>query len=220
MMKVVDAHKSIATYETIVHGKEAHSSDPRLGASAIEAACELVAELTRFQATLEADGDASGLFDVGFSTVHVGMIEGGNARNILAKRCAFAWEFRGLPGIDQGLAIRHLEDYAERVVLPRLTRHAKGARIETHRDIEVPALTAEPGSPAETLVKKLARANATTTVSFATEAGQFQKAGIPTIVCGPGSIEQAHQPDEYIELSQIDAGLDFMRRLADELSER
>ncbi len=218
MMKVVDAHKSIATYQTIVHGKEAHSSDPRAGASAVEAACDLVAELTRFQTKLGADGDPSGLFDVGFSTVHVGMIEGGNARNILAKRCAFAWEFRGLPGVDQRLAIRHFEDYAARVVLPKLTRFAADARIETHRDIEVPALTAAPGSPAETLVKKLARSNDTTTVSFATEAGQFQKAAIPTVVCGPGSIEQAHQPDEYIEISQIDAGMAFMRRLIEELS--
>ena len=218
MMKVVDAHKSIATYQTIVHGKEAHSSDPRAGASAIEAACALVAELTRFQATLEAAGDPSGLFDVGYSTVHVGMIEGGNARNILAKRCAFDWEFRGLPGIDQTLAIRHLDDFAARSVLPKMRRFAKDAFIETHRDIEVPSLTAEPGSPAETLVKKLARTNASTTVSFATEAGQFQQAAIPTIVCGPGSIEQAHQPDEYIERSQIEAGMEFMRRLAAELS--
>ena len=217
-MAVVDAQKSIATYVTTVHGKEAHSSNPRLGASAIEAACDLVAELSRFQRILEEEGDASGLFDPAFSTVHVGTIEGGNARNILARVCRFGWEFRGLPGVDQKRALAHLEAYADRVVLPRLTRHAPEARIETHADIEVPGLEAEPGSVAETLAKKLTRSNRTTSVSFATEAGQFQKAGIPTVVCGPGSIAQAHQPDEFIEMSQIEAGLAFLRRLADEMS--
>lgn len=217
-MAVVDGHKSISTYETTVHGKEAHSSNPRLGASAIEAACALMSELYALQATLEREGDPSGLFDPGFSTVHVGTIEGGNARNILAKTCAFGWEFRGLPGVDPKRAIKHLETFADTVVRPRLTRYAPTARIETHRDIEVPGLAAEPGSQAETLAKKLARTNRVGTVSFATEAGQFQKAGIPTVVCGPGSIEQAHQPDEFIAMSEIQAGIAFMHRLAAELS--
>jgi acetylornithine deacetylase len=217
-MAVIDAHKSIATYETIVHGKEAHSSKPQLGASAVEAACDLVTELYRFAETLRAEGDPSGLFDPACSTVHVGQIRGGTARNIMAKRCSFDWEFRGLPGVDQKRALAHLEAYADRVVLPKLTRHAPNARIETHADIEVPGLASEAGSAAETLVKKLMRSNSTATVSFATEAGQFQGAGIATIVCGPGSIDQAHQPDEFIEIAQLEAGIGFMRRLAEELS--
>ena len=216
-MQVVNAHKSIASYVTTVHGKEAHSSNPEAGANAIEAACALVAELYRLQGELEAKGDESGLFETGYSTVHVGTIEGGVARNILARQCRFGWEFRGLPGVDQGLAIRHLEEFAERVVLPKLRRHAPEASIETKRSVEVPCLAAEGGSAAEVLAKRLARTNAVGTVSFATEAGQFQKNGIPTIVCGPGSIRQAHQPDEYIALEQIDAGLAFMRRLAAEM---
>ncbi len=217
-MAVIDAHKSIATYVTTVLGHEAHSSNPEAGASAIEAACALVTELYRFQAQLEAEGDPSGLFAPGYSTVHVGTIEGGNARNILARRCAFGWEFRGLPGVDQSRALRHLEDFADRVVRPKLTRYAADARIETESDVEVPGLAADPGSPAEVLAKRLMRSNTTSTVSFATEAGQFQKAGISTIVCGPGSIQQAHQADEFIELSQIDECIAFMHRLAAELS--
>ena len=217
-MAVIDGHKSISTYKTTVHGKEAHSSNPRLGASAIEAACMLVTELYALQAILEGEGDPSGLFDPAYSTVHVGTIEGGNARNILAKQCAFGWEFRGLPGSDPKRALRHLEDYIDRVVRPRLTRDAPSASIETVSDVEVPGLAAEPGSLAEVLAKKVTRSNRVGTVSFATEAGQFQKAGIPTIVCGPGSIEQAHQPDEFIDISEIDAGITFMRRLAEELS--
>ena len=217
-MKVVNAHKSIASYVTTVHGKEAHSSNPALGANAIEGACAMVTELYRLQARLEDEGDPSGLFDPGFSTVHVGTIEGGHARNILARECRFAWEFRGLPGVDPRRAIDHIEEFTAATVLPRLTRYVPEASIDTHRSIEVPGLAAEGGSAAEVLAKRLARTNAVGTVPFATEAGQFQKNGIPTIVCGPGSIRQAHQPDEFITLDQIDAGLAFMHRLAGELS--
>ena len=217
-MVVVDAHKSISSYETTVHGREAHSSKPELGASAIEAACDLVGELYRFADGLRADGDPSGRFDPAYSTVHVGRINGGTARNIMAKRCSFHWEFRGLPGVPRRGALMHLEAYADRVVRPKLTRHAPEARIETLAHTEVPGLVADPGSPAETLAKKLTRSNAVGTVSFGTEGGQFQSAGIPTVICGPGCIDQAHAPNEFIELSEIEAGLGFMRRLGAELS--
>lgn len=217
-MRVVDAHKSIASFVTTVHGKEAHSSDPEAGASAIEAAAALIGELYAFQRELERDGDASGLFQPPYSTVHVGTIVGGNARNILAKTCRFAWEFRGLPGTDPKAALQRLERFAEASVLPRMRRTAPDARIETRSSTEVPGLAADPGSAAETLVKALLRTNEVSTVSFATEAGQFQKNGISTIVCGPGSIAQAHQPDEYIEISQLEAGLAFLQRLGAHLS--
>ena len=217
-MAVVDAHKSISTYHTTVHGKEAHSANPMLGANAVEGACLLVAELYALQAELEREGDPSGLFTPGYSTVHVGTVEGGNARNILAKVCRFSWEFRGLPGADPKRAIKHLDAFAARVVLPRLTRFTDQAGVETLSDIEVPGLAADPGSAAETLAKTLTRSNSVETVSYVTEAGQFQRAGIPTIVCGPGSIAQAHQPDEYIAVSEIEACLTFMDRLAAELS--
>ncbi len=218
LMQVVDAHKSVATYRTIVHGHEAHSSKPFLGASAIEAACALVTELTRFGDELVAAGDPSGRFDPPFSTVHVGVIHGGTARNILAKECSFLWEFRSLPGVPQSLARERLEDYSARVVTPRLTRYAKDAFIETVTEAEVPGLRPEAGSAAESLALKLAQSNHTITVPFATEGGRFQAADVPTVVCGPGSIDQAHQPDEYIEISQLEAGIAFMRRLVAELS--
>ncbi len=218
MMGVVDAHKSISTYHTTVRGVEAHSANPTIGANAVEGACLLVAELYALQAELEREGDPSGLFTPTYSTVHVGTIAGGNARNILAKECRFSWEFRGLPGADPKRAIKHLDAFADRVVRPRLTRFTDRAGVETVSDIEVPGLAADPGSAAETLAKALTRTNGVGTVSFVTEAGQFQRAGIPTIVCGPGSIVQAHQPDEYIVVSEIEACITFMDRLAAELS--
>lgn len=218
LMQVANAHKSVATYCTTVHGHEAHSSKPHLGANAIEIACELVTELYRLAAELEEKGDPSGRFDPPSSTIQVGVIHGGTARNILAKKCLFHWEFRALPSVPLSLARAHLEDYVDRVATPKLTRYAKDAFIETVTEVEVPGLRADHGSSAETLALKLARANQTVTAPFASEAGQFQLAEVPTVVCGPGSIDQAHQPDEYIEISQIEAGLAFMRRLAAELS--
>ena len=217
-MQVADAHKSVAGYSTVVHGHEAHSSKPSLGASAVEAACDLVTELYRFGGELAVRGDPSGRFDPPASTVHVGTIQGGTARNILAKLCAFRWEFRALPGVEQNLALRRLEEYAARVAIPQLTRHTKDAFIETLTEVEVPGLKPESGSIAEVLALKAAQSNRTIAVPFASEAGQFQLANVPTVVCGPGSIGQAHQPDEYIEIAQIEACIAFMRRLAAELS--
>jgi acetylornithine deacetylase len=136
----------------------------------------------------------------------------------LAKHCIFHWEFRGLPGVPQSLAFDHLATYADKIIRPKLTRYAPDASIETETEVEVPGLAPQTGSAAETLALKLARSNHTITVPFATEAGQFQRADIPTIVCGPGSIDQAHQPDEFIAIEQIEACIGFMRRLATELA--
>ena len=214
---VVDAHKSIATYRTLVHGFEAHSAKPNLGASAVQAACALVSELYRFAADLEDEGDPSGRFDPPASTLHVGTIAGGTARNILAKLCSFHWEFRGLPGERQARAHDHIAAYARDVVLPAMRRTAPTASIETLTEVEVPGLDPEPGSAAETLAMKLVGTNRTTTAAFATEAGRFQSAGVPTIVCGPGNIEQAHQPDEYMTEAAFADGLAFLRRLTESL---
>jgi acetylornithine deacetylase len=216
-MQVADAHKSVATYQTIVHGKEAHSSKPHLGANAIQWATALVGELYAFAQKLEVAGDPSGRFDPPFSTVQVGTIRGGTARNILAKNCTFHWEFRGLPGVAPGLAHDHLKAYAEAVVRPQLTRYAPDAGIDIKTEVEVPALSPQTGSVAETLALKLAQSNHTITVPFASEAGQFQRAELPTVVCGPGSIDQAHQPDEFVTIAQLETCIDFMRRLAAEL---
>lgn len=217
LMQVADAHKGVGAYETRVHGHEAHSSKPALGASAIEAACDLVTELYRFAAELMAQGDPSGRFDPPASTIHVGTIQGGTARNIMAKLCTFEWEFRTLPDVAPTLALRRLEAYTEHAVIPKLTRNAKNAFIQTVMRSEVPGLKPQKGSVAEGLAIKAARTSRTITVPFASEAGQFQLAGLPAVVCGPGSIDQAHQPDEYIEIAQIECCIAFMRRLAAEL---
>ncbi|MEE1657638.1 acetylornithine deacetylase [Microvirga sp. CF3062] len=214
MMEVVDAHKSVVTFSTTVHGFEAHSSKPYLGASAVMTAAELIAELNRIGDDMMERGDTSGRFDPPYTTVHVGTIAGGTARNILSKSCSFHWEFRGLPNLDPQEIPSRLETFAQEVALKRLNRFGEFGRIETKLEVAVPGLAPEPGSYAEAFTLRLAGKNHTQTVPFGTEAGHYQAAGIPTVVCGPGSIDQAHQPDEYITLDQLEAGAAFMRRLA------
>ncbi len=215
LLQVANTHKSVCTYSTVVHGVEAHSAKPRLGVNAIAGACDLVVGLDRIGRQFEANPDPAGRFDPPYSTVHCGGIHGGTARNILARRCEIIWEYRGLPDAPLDAARRAFDAYAEREVMPRLNRFHAGGRIETVTEVEVPGLRAEPGSAAEALALRLAQSNSTVAVPFATEAGRFQAAGIPTVVCGPGSIDQADQPDEYIAVSEIEKGIAFMRRLID-----
>lgn len=213
-LAVADAHKSIATFHTTVHGHEAHSAKPALGANAVMAAAELVVELNRIADEMVERGDPTGRFDPPYTTVHVGTISGGTARNILPKFCTFYWEFRSIPGLDPDEIPARLGRFADEVALKRLNRHGPYGRIETRMEASVPGLAPDPGSEAERLALHLAGRNRTVCVAYATEAGRFQEAGVPTIVCGPGSIDQAHQPDEYITLDELAAGEAFMRRLA------
>ena len=215
--QVADSHKSVCTYSTRVEGVEAHSAKPGLGAHAIAAACDIAVEISRLGRSFEDAPDPTGRFDPPFSTVHVGLINGGHARNILAKRCDLLWEFRGLPSEPLDRAQRDIERYIAAKALPALNRYTDKGRITTTVDVEVPGLSAEPGSEAERLALRAARANRTISVSYATEGGRFQQAGLPTVICGPGSIDQAHQPDEYLDVGQLEAGIGFMRRLIDEL---
>ncbi|MCJ2081425.1 acetylornithine deacetylase [Methylobacterium sp. J-090] len=215
-LEVADAHKSIVTYLTTVHGHEAHSAKPMLGANAVMAAADLVSELNRIADAMIARGDASGRFDPPATTVHVGTISGGTARNILPKLCTFHWEFRGLPDLDMGEIPALFQAKVDSVLAGRLNRYGDYGRIETLEEVAVPGLAPEPGSEAERLALRVAGRNHTISVPYATEAGRFQGAGIPTVVCGPGSIDQAHQPDEFITLAALAAGEAFMARLITE----
>lgn len=217
-LEVADAHKSIAMYTTTVHGAQAHSSNPALGASAVHGAALVAAELDRLAREYEARGDASGRFDPPFSTVHIGRISGGVARNILASEAAIQWEVRGLPDLDIDEVPSRLAAFVAAEVLPRFRRTFADYRVETVFDGLVPALGPSPDPLARTLALKLAGRNHTATVSYGTEAGHFFNAGIPTVVCGPGSIDRAHKADEYITLDELAAGEAFLHRLAAELS--
>ena len=212
-MKVVNAHKSAMTFATEVIGHEAHSSLTHHGVNAIMVAGELICEIGRIRAGLIEDGDPTGRFDPPYSTVHVGVIEGGTAKNIVPRRCAFQWETRLLPTADPDKVPRHFEAFS-RGLEPAMKAVAAETGIATETVNRVPGLTPEPHSPAEHLALHLAGANATHAVSYVTEAGLFQQAGMPAVICGPGSIEQAHKPDEYVEFSELRKCEAFMTRLA------
>ena len=153
-------------------------------------------------------------FEPPYSTINVGQINGGTAVNIVANECRFRWEFRPVPSDDPRRLREQLDAFALGDLLPRLQATAPEASIETQPLFALPALARDARSMAEEVVLQSSGAKRALAVAFASEAGIFQKAGIPTVICGPGSIEQAHKPDEFIELSQIADCLAFLRCLA------
>lgn len=216
-MAVVNAHKGVYSFNTRVRGLEAHSSGTHRGVNAVQYAAVLVHFLTEMADEMAARAEPESGFDPPCTTVHVGTIRGGTAHNIVPLDCAFTWEYRLLPGADPDEIRTRFERFAEETVLPRMHAVDPDTSIDTELRCYVPGLVPEDGSPAEAIVMALARTNHTEVVAYGTEAGLFQEVGIPTVICGPGSIRQAHQPNEYIELSQVRACESFMRRLLDEV---
>ena len=214
-MTVANAHKGVYGFATEVTGLEGHSSMPERGASAIVAAARIVGFLDDLAAELRAAGPRDAAFDPPWTTMNVGRIDGGTAVNIVPRACRIAWEFRPIPAADPAAIRARVERFVAEEVLPALRDAAPDAAIETRQTCLVEPLAPLAGSPAEALVLHLTGANRTGAVAFGTEAGLFQKAGIPAVVCGPGSIEQAHKPDEFVTVAQIDACVAFLRRLRD-----
>jgi acetylornithine deacetylase len=217
-MEAVRGHKGISTWRVTVTGHEAHSSLTHLGVSAIMAATSLMNALAELAERLERDADPSSPFLPKGPSLTIGLVQGGTASNILARECAFVFDFRAPPGIEPALALRPFYEQAE-----ALDRELKakwpdaGVRIEPRS--ATPAMRMESDGAAEQLARRLAGDNGPArVVSYAAEAGQFQEAGFSTVICGPGSIEQAHQPDEYLEIAQLERGAAFMARLAEALS--
>ncbi len=211
-MQVVNAHKSAVRFQTEVTGHESHSALNDKGVNAIMIAGELIHEINLVRDELEELGDSTGRFDPPHSTVHIGMISGGTAQNIVPLKCAFGWETRLLPGADPEFAMKRVELAAKRLE-PAMKAVSANAGIATVKANEAPGLAAEDQSPAELLALQCSHTNSSHTVSYCTEAGWFQSIGIPTVVCGPGSIEQAHKPDEFIAISELRKCEQFMTRL-------
>jgi acetylornithine deacetylase len=214
-MQVANRQKGLSFFRTRITGREGHSSAPDLGVSAIAAAAEIILEIGRLHAEGRDAARPDSGFDPPHTTMSVGTIYGGTAVNIIARECAFEWEMRNLPQDDAAALKSRIDRFVGDALLPRMRAVYPQALVETETIVAVPPLVPEPGSPAEELARRLTGANTTTAVSFATEAGLFQKAGIPAIVCGPGSIAVAHKPDEYITRAELTAGQAFLDRLLD-----
>lgn len=217
-MKVVTAQKGITVHETTVTGFEAHSSLVGVsGVSAVMAAARLIAFLDDWLAARRTHGPHDENFNPPHTSVHVGMIQGGTAANITAKTCRFIWDTRTLPGESATELRAAFDAYAAREILPLMRAISPLCRIETVRLSDTAGLTPEQDGAAEQLARALTGDNGIHAVSYATEAGQFQEAGFSTVICGPGSIDQAHQPNEYIEAAEIEAGARFVNRLLERL---
>lgn len=212
-MQVANRQKGCSFFRTRITGREGHSSAPDQGVSAISAAAEMIAEIGRLHAEARGRARPDSGFDPPHTTMSVGTITGGTAVNIIARECSFEWDMRNIPDEDAAALKGRLDRFIAADLLPRMRAVYPQAAIDTEAVVAVPPLLPEPGSPAETLARRLTGANATTAVSFATEAGLYQQAGIPAIVCGPGSIEVAHKPDEFITRAELAAGQAFLDRL-------
>ena len=216
-MKVMTAHKGITIMETVVTGYETHSSQTHRGVSAVMNAARLVTKLDEM-ARAAADHPSALPFEPPHTTIHVGVIEGGTAANIISRRCRFVWDVRQIPGDDPMVHVDRFNAWCESEVLPVMRRVAPEANIETRMLIQAPAFCPEENGEAERIARAITGDNAIHAAAYAAEAGQFQEAGFSTVICGPGSIDQAHQPNEFIELDQIDQCERFLRRLMDNLS--
>lgn len=213
--ELVSAHKGILSYETEVSGHEAHSSVLHRGVSAIEVAAKLIGFLTDQQAKLQ-DGPLDERFDPPYTTVHIGQIQGGTARNIVAKSCRFGWEVRSLPGFDGDVIETAFAAYSQEELLPAMQAISHDCAIETRRLGAVPGFAAS--ESAVTLGLKLSRQNHDLAVSYGTEAGLFEGGGVPSVICGPGHIHQAHKPNEFIEEDELIKSTRLIRAVLEDLS--
>lgn len=220
-MGVVDAHKGILSYKVTITGREAHSSTRGLGLSAISIATRLIQGLSDLGESFADGSHPHALWDERFTvphaTISVGTIEGGTAVNIIPKDCSFIWECRPLPQEDPTSLLQPFFDLVD-AIRAEMQAHVPEADIVVENQTTSPGLSPEPGSAAEQLAFRLAQQNHTTAVAFATEGGLFQSIALPTVVCGPGHIDQAHTANEFIELAQLDAAADMINGLLDELT--
>jgi acetylornithine deacetylase len=214
LMQVVNATKGVATYVTELTGQEAHSSDPRRGVNAIAFAGHALLELERLGERLKAKGDPTGCFDPPYATLNVGVIAGGTVKNVVPRQCSITWEIRFPAGVDLMEPLAKMEKFG-RDLESRMLAVSPDCRVSTTELRCVGALAPDNGSYAESLVLAALRGNRVVSASYATEAGLFQAAGMPTVICGPGSIDQAHKPNEFIEIGELEACASFMQRLVD-----
>ena len=214
MMKVVRAHKGKLSYSCQVTGLESHSGMAHLGVNAVEAAAEVIAYLKSMARRFRDNGPFDPEMSPPYTTVHTGVVRGGTQLNIVPRSCEFEFEFRHLPQDNPVALLKETQDFAASL-LPEMHAVSVNSGFHWERQSHIPELDTREDSEVVQLAKSLTGANATAKVSFGTEAGLFEQGGMPAVVCGPGSIEQAHKPDEFIALDQVAQCERFLLRLFD-----
>ncbi|MFN3376669.1 MAG: acetylornithine deacetylase [Burkholderiaceae bacterium] len=207
------AHKGVYRYRCCVRGKEAHSSLTPHSVNAIEMAARVVGRVRDMAERFEREEPRFEGFDVPFSTASVGQFHGGIADNVVPRDAEFRYEFRDLPTADAAAMQAEVVQYA-RSLEPAMQRVAADTGFRFDTICEIPSFLGSADDPVTRLAQRLSGETGTTLVAFGTEAGLFKQAGIPTVVCGPGSIQQAHQPDEYVSVEQLARCEAFLRGLA------
>ncbi|WLI43467.1 acetylornithine deacetylase [Pseudomonas beijingensis] len=218
-LRPVLGHKGKLAMRCHVRGAACHSAYAPYGVNAIEQAVRLIGRLGEIGAQLAEPSRHDLRFDPAFSTVQVGVIHGGTALNIVPADCRFDFEVRALPDFDPHGVAEQLQGYAEQTLLPAMQAVARDTAIRFEPLSAYPGLATSPDSAAAQLVARLCGSDAFSTVAFGTEGGLFHQAGVPTVVCGPGSMDQGHKPDEYVSVEQMAACDRLMDRLASHLCE-
>ena len=218
-LKPVLGHKGKLAMRCEVHGAACHSAYAPYGVNAIEYAARLIGHLGDIGARLAQSEHHDPRFDPPFSTVQTGLIKGGRALNIVPAECAFDFEVRALPGFDAQSVADELQQHAAEQLLPKMQAISTASDIRLQPLSAYPGLATPPDSEAARLLARLCGSSDFGTVAFGTEGGLFDGAGIPTVVCGPGSMEQGHKPDEFVSLEQLQGCDALLQRLADYLCE-
>lgn len=215
-MKMVVAHKGISVFRCSVHGKSAHSSLTHQGVNAISYAAKLIGFIDELASQLAQSDQVDPMFDVPYSTLSIGTIEGGTATNIVPNLCEFTFDYRNLPSMGTQDILPVIKQR-----ITELNQQMQQVDSQTGIKIEqlesVPAMTDTESEALQQLIAGLVQSSVRHKVAYATEGGQFTNAGIATVICGPGSIEQAHKADEYVELAQLVECDDFLQKLLQSL---
>ncbi|MEP3113183.1 acetylornithine deacetylase [Nisaea sp.] len=214
-MKIIGGNKGSRSLAVVVRGVPGHSSEPHRGANSIMFAARLINLLEQIQTELRENAHEGSPFDPPYTTIDLGIIEGGTAHNIIPEFTKFRWGMRLHPGDDGEAIEQRVRDYIESELNPALKAVSPEAGVTMEMVNDVPPLVPDTESAAEDLIRHLTGLNQSGAVSFGTEAGFFQKAGVPGVIFGPGYIQQAHQPDEFIEISQVQECVEFMTKLTD-----
>jgi len=217
-MRIIEGHKGCCEYHVTFTGREGHGSRPELGVNAAEYAARYVAQLMELREALKHRAPEGGRFEPPWTTINLGRLSGGHVPNVIPGQAEVLWEMRPVQAGDAEFVKRALAGFVDDVLRPEMRAGWPAANIVTEVLGEVAGLEPMAENAARALVAELTGANGVDLVAFGTEAGLYQQAGMDVVVCGPGSIDQAHKPDEFIEVAQLQACLGMLGRLAERMA--
>ena len=219
-MEIIEAHKGDCEYTTCFHGIEGHASNPEKGLSAIQYGSLFTNKLFEIGNELKRRAPSDSPFNPPWTTVQVGKIEGGVAHNVIAGQCSIDWEMRPINEEDKNFVKNNLLKYCQNKLLPEMQSKFAEAKIETETIGEIPGLIPQKDNQARVIMQDLLQSNSTGVISFGTEAGIFQEMNMDVVVCGPGSIDQAHKANEFVSISELDKCLQNLLKLLDQWTKK